>query len=477
MKEGLLLTILFSILILSMGVFVSGETITCVESDGGINYNIQSSTTLYGLEFSDKCVIKKGEEYITESNCESRIDYCIIAEKENYGSLVEWYCDSEGNREVTTYNCPISCINGACSTQKWICTDTDKGQYPNEAGSVYGYENVYPVPVNQQPVTKYDKCISSNKVREWNCEGDGRRIGYFDYYCPDGCSDGRCLGGEGSATIPPNIEEIPEDTHPYIIRSNFGSIIYQGMEEGATADTIDFLSTLFPNFVDGAFARYYIGDILDNKDLGISVAEFEEDISFEEFEENYVSLFRENSPETILNYDVVGIDDRALVLSAETTSTLRDGSEKTEVSVIWVSENKFILINIGDKSSIWSENELGGTTTKSEFLDFFEAYQSKHPSTLIPPIGSNPEKEDNDICNFGCKLENTCVSAGYRYNGEYCGLYNEFIPQFEGSAQCNNSFECGSNLCISGQCLEQSFIQKILNFFRTIFGNQGNNNN
>ncbi len=518
MNKGVIFVGLFlvSFVLINFAGVVSAEN-TCVDSDGGKDYSVQGSSTLYSSEFSDNCVIKKNGEYVTDSNCISIAEYCIVAQKEDYGSLIEHYCDSNGNRQSVVYKCPVSCVSGACSTEKWICTDTDKGQYPNEAGSVYGYENIWPVPVNQQPITKNDECVSTDKVREWNCEDDGRRIGYFDYYCPEGCSNGKCIGAIGTPTMPseltqctdsdgicrpnncldgerkttgkcdfnsdlcciksesePEPEEIPEDTNRYIIQSNFDSITFQGMEEGATADTIDAISTWFSNFVDGAFARYYVGDSIENKDLRVSVAEFEGKISFAEFEEKWVKPLKDNSPDTVLDYDgAIEGEDNALMLSTETTSTSRDGSKgKTEVGISWISENKFILINVGDRDSVWTESESGGISTSSDFLHLVSAYQHKFPSTLIPPRGQVLDEKRNDICNFGCKIENDCVEVGYRTSEKYCGLGNELLLQLSDNAQCNNNFECGSNVCVSGQCVETSLIQKILEWFRKLFAGE-----
>ena len=91
----------------------------------------------------------------------------------------------------------------------------------------------------------------------------------------------------------------------------------------------------------------------------------------------------------------------------------------------------------------------------------------------IPTILSNetvkPLSTSIDICN-GCISENKCYTLGYRRIGQYCSENTTFIPQLEADSTCDNNFECSSNVCVSGKCISESFIQKILNWFKRLFG-------
>ncbi len=520
MKKSLMFVGLF--LILSLSVFVSAEETYCTDSDGGNNPNLAGIATTQEKGQTDYCYFNDGEENVLKEaicegdevklltvTCSDDKPYCnkavcsdvrptctdtdggndplvkgTITESRNEdGPSGSDYCESVSNNQITyveegcsgddcglrefycvsniisssvDVKCPDGCSDGVCIGEVLIpsdepedfpeigqCADSDGGKNYYIKGEIEG-------PLAASPNSPREDICAGGSVRELFCNSEGKGEPFL-YECPDGCSEGVCIS--------------------YIIQSDFGSIIYEGIEKGATADTIDFLSTLFPDFVDGAFARYYIGGQIDNKDLSISVAEFEDEISFDEFEENYVNLFREESPSTILDYDgAIEGEDRALMLSTETTSILRDGSKKTEISIIWISETKFILIYIGDKSSVWTESENGGISTSRDFLNLLKTYQRKFPSTLVPPRGETPEEKRDDICNFGCKIENSCVNVGYRTSDKYCALGNEFLLQVGDGEQCNNSFECGSNVCVSGQCIEAGLIQKILNWFRNLFG-------
>ena len=75
------------------------------------------------------------------------------------------------------------------------------------------------------------------------------------------------------------------------------------------------------------------------------------------------------------------------------------------------------------------------------------------------------------ICKNSCAFGDSCLPIGVRTEGKYCNINGEILPQLGGGEQCDNNFECGSNVCVSGQCVETGLIQKILEWFRKLFGN------
>jgi len=70
----------------------------------------------------------------------------------------------------------------------------------------------------------------------------------------------------------------------------------------------------------------------------------------------------------------------------------------------------------------------------------------------------------------GCRLNEKCVPYGYRDTGRYCSLSGNFFGQSSPETSCENDFECLSNFCASGKCLDQGFFQKLIEFFRKWFG-------
>jgi hypothetical protein len=83
-------------------------------------------------------------------------------------------------------------------------------------------------------------------------------------------------------------------------------------------------------------------------------------------------------------------------------------------------------------------------------------------------------KKDNTLSSLclGCLKEETCYPLGYRKNNEFCSENKTFTSQLGSDSFCENNFECISNVCISGKCIPDSFIQKILNWFTRLFGRE-----
>jgi hypothetical protein len=59
---------------------------------------------------------------------------------------------------------------------------------------------------------------------------------------------------------------------------------------------------------------------------------------------------------------------------------------------------------------------------------------------------------------------------GYRKSGEYCSEDYAFVSQSDEEEVCENNFECESNVCVSGECVDAGLMRKILNWFKGLFG-------
>jgi len=80
------------------------------------------------------------------------------------------------------------------------------------------------------------------------------------------------------------------------------------------------------------------------------------------------------------------------------------------------------------------------------------------------------EEEKKILCN-GCVLEDKCYPLGFRKSDNFCSdIDNQFIEQKQAESICENNFECSSNLCIDSQCVSSGLWQKIINFFKNLFG-------
>ena len=72
-------------------------------------------------------------------------------------------------------------------------------------------------------------------------------------------------------------------------------------------------------------------------------------------------------------------------------------------------------------------------------------------------------------CEFpACPSE--CDSIGLRNDGKYCSFDRVLLEQKAPEEQCDNNFECNSNVCVNDKCVSGSLIQKIIDWFRRLFG-------
>lgn len=81
-----------------------------------------------------------------------------------------------------------------------------------------------------------------------------------------------------------------------------------------------------------------------------------------------------------------------------------------------------------------------------------------------------PHINNSENCNNGCMHNNKCIPLGMRDADKYCGLNGKMTIQLNSDETCNNNFECQSNLCIDDKCINQNLIQKIIAWFKRIFG-------
>jgi hypothetical protein len=85
------------------------------------------------------------------------------------------------------------------------------------------------------------------------------------------------------------------------------------------------------------------------------------------------------------------------------------------------------------------------------------------------PVVENPAKEIAYVCT-GCSLDSKCYPFGYRKDMSFCSESQIFVAQKGSDFNCNNSFECQSNVCASDKCVSQDLFSAIINFFKSLFG-------
>jgi hypothetical protein len=73
-------------------------------------------------------------------------------------------------------------------------------------------------------------------------------------------------------------------------------------------------------------------------------------------------------------------------------------------------------------------------------------------------------------CNFGCFYNEKCLPYGLRINKLYCSIDDNMKSQLQAEEECENNFECQSNVCVNSKCVSAGLIQKVLDWFKSLFG-------
>jgi len=112
----------------------------------------------------------------------------------------------------------------------------------------------------------------------------------------------------------------------------------------------------------------------------------------------------------------------------------------------------------------------GCSFRKQGFMKSDEIENWAYESECGESVESNATVEPILICKDSCPLDGKCYPFGYRKSGKFCSDEGKFIEQLSGESTCENNFECSSNVCVSGKCVSEGFINKIMNWFKKLFG-------
>ena len=63
-----------------------------------------------------------------------------------------------------------------------------------------------------------------------------------------------------------------------------------------------------------------------------------------------------------------------------------------------------------------------------------------------------------------------CETIGLRKSGKYCSSDMVLIDLKKENTNCDNNFECSSNVCVAGKCISEGLIQKVISWFKRMFG-------
>jgi len=134
------------------------------------------------------------------------------------------------------------------------------------------------------------------------------------------------------------------------------------------------------------------------------------------------------------------------------------------------TSDKKAYVRFTDQPGIWvfSLSNITNPITNSDTQIITSSDTSSTPSTGVIS-DTNKVVNNKSYCN-GCLLNDTCLPIGYRQGNEYCSGNSNLTLQKNAEETCDNNFECSSNVCVSGKCVSEGLIQKILNWFKKLFG-------
>ena len=80
------------------------------------------------------------------------------------------------------------------------------------------------------------------------------------------------------------------------------------------------------------------------------------------------------------------------------------------------------------------------------------------------------QKPSSEECNGCLDSYGDCIPITVRTGSQFCDIDKEFKPQLGKEEQCNNNYECSSNVCVNNQCISKGFLEKIIAWFSRLFG-------
>ncbi|MCH7850257.1 MAG: hypothetical protein IH845_01290 [Nanoarchaeota archaeon] len=432
------------ILIIYLTVFVSAEV--CTDSDG--------------IDF-----YKKGVAYGEHSDANgTRIDlwedYCI-------GNFVyDFTCETNVNPGASEINvwaeiedCPNGCSDGACVgkilnySTKVTCTDSDGGvDYFNKGITLPSlefeiHEDVCALyPEGQFEPEYVDSCLGDDcVVIELFCNPYYTLSDIFN--CPNGCENGACMSIDDVLDYPTSITCTDSDGGENVFK--------KGMVEPSLLEINEDVCALY---LEGQFEPEYVDSCLGDDCILIEL--------FCGLGNTANFGFYSGCENGCENGACIG------------TCTDSDGGEnpyekgRTTPSLLEINEDVCALYLedqfepehvdscLGDDCILI---ELICDSNKADF-EYVECEDGCENGACI-------RKANFESC-FDCELGGKCYPLSYRKDGKFCSENDVFINYSLNGEVCENNFECDSNVCVSGECISAGLIEKVLNWFRRVFGDQ-----
>ena len=423
---------------------------TCTDSDGGKNYNVKGRTN--GTAFSSA----QGEYYLDE------YDTC----DEFNNQLIEYYCRESGTGDKTYvslrwYTCPNGCNDGACS--KVELNPNDDEDEESELSKIVGtVQLIYEDFVSTSALN----VVVLGNIQTWlNERGLKSEIKKNSEINNDFMKDKLTVFVHDKKAVVIYGEDVTStlsiveagNIYTYLTQQNAVESVCQIIKSdyAKSNDLKDYLCK--KEYVPKPILLVYDDNYISTLDLVI-LGELQVWLK----EKNIKSEMKKNS-----EIDNSILDDRVTVFAYNRETIVIYGKDVPSALDLVSAGN--IQIHLRDDKSgkiilVCPELIESSEVNSNDLKDYL-------CKEILNPIGENPVEipdEDKYICG-ACKLDNKCYPLGYRKSGEYCSDDLEFVEQSNAEGVCDNNFECKSNVCVSGECVSEGLINKILNWFKRLF--------
>lgn len=476
---------------------------TCKQEGGVISWQDSSSQCCGGLakiiessaySFDCSAVLMSANSICT--NCgntlcglgESKCNCPYDCKTESNGTVTP-ACQSTKCDDGTVYICKV--VNGICSCPacpaKPLCTDSDGGINYYVQGSLSGMCT----PGTLCGVWA-DSCIDSVILLEYSCENlNGEK-----YTCPNGCKDGVCIKGELiKEQVTCIFQNSDQEQRCYTAYENeratcsgIGSCVasilgyngeqitwksscgeYQYTAIDGNNEKVGFncisgetnISSIINKGFKNAYFQCYDGAESKSTDReACKSADY-----WKKFASNFCAAHCENNPEKCKQkYENQEEIDKCLGKCGINTFSIGNECYLEESATCGVG-------NLPPCQECKTDNDcypLCGINSDGTPMDCTDGVKYK----CIDEKCASETTEPILVCKDSCALDRKCYPFGYRKGGNYCSDEGGFIPQIKGDETCDNNFECSSNVCVSGKCVSEGFIEKIMNWFQKLFGGE-----
>jgi hypothetical protein len=418
----------------------------CTDTDGGKNYYVSGGVSI-------------------SSVLSQTIDSCSYYSNTGEYILHEMYCDNE-TIAYEEHTCPYGCANGACvsdpSQALYSCMDSD-----GRSDNVHNLKCIIKESMRGLNNTATDTCINNNTLLEYFCSWNLDNMNSSEIYnCPNGCKDGACI-----KLIPNQTQTTPScvDTDGGKDYYVFGYATTDGgfhqSKDSCTHDLDLEKWILYEHYCEGNSIKWIAYTCPEECINGACVSKGTDTPCVDSDKgQNYYIKGKTQGRDWVTSDFVVNED-----------YCITKGDKIGNVVEFFCMHNEVVFndsyhcsdgcengacIKTGENASVILQND-----TESVGIE-------ENASVIIPPNNKPVEMPEGNASCAGCQLENKCYPFGYRKSGKYCSDTEQFLTQLKLEKSCDNNFECSSNVCVNGNCISATFLQKILNFFKGLFGKE-----